>query len=123
MLRVDQVQRYIARSDLSHSIALRMNYKHLDWISKDTDMQADHWEKHTLSWEVPDTPFDFDGWAIDIASKLEAESAYEIYNPTLNSNKGLILIYGARIVPSPNVPSGFIVAFTYTYIDPTLALM
>lgn len=122
-MRLDQLQRYMTEHGIPRAVAYHMNLNHLDWISKDTDMQASHWPKHTVSWEVPEGAFDFDAWAIDIASKLEAESAYEIYNPTLNSNKGLILIYGARIVPAPNVPSGFIVAFTYTYIDPTMALM
>lgn len=124
-MRLDQLQRYMSQHGLAHAIALHMNYRHLDWISKDTDMQASHWQKHSLSWAVPEGAFDFDNWAIDIAQKLMAEEAYIIYNPIVDpeDKQGVIMIYGFRYHQNPQAESGWNVVFEYTYIDPDLALM
>ena len=122
-MRLDQLQRYMQQHGLIHAVAYLMDYKHLDWISKDTDMQAEHWQKHSLSWAVPDGEYDLDNWAIDIADKLKQEQAYIQYDPTLNSNRGIIMVYGFRIHPNSNTPSGWNVVFQYTYVDPEMALM
>ncbi|EBY9527608.1 hypothetical protein D5P86_01335 [Salmonella enterica subsp. enterica serovar Infantis] len=122
-MRLDQLQRYVQTHGLIHAVAFHMDLDHLDWISKDTDMQADHWNKHSLSWPVLDGVFDLDNWAKDIAQKLEAEPAYVEYQPTIGSNKGIILVYGFRIHPNPQTPSGWNVVFQYTYVDPEKPLM
>lgn len=122
-MRLDQLQRYMEQHGLIHAVAFHMDYKHLDWISKDTDMQAEHWQKHSLSWEVLDGAFDLDGWAKDIAAKLMASPAYIDYNPTLNGNKGIIMVYGFRFHANPQAASGWNIVFTYTYVDPEMPLM
>lgn len=123
MIRLDQLQNYATQKGLVRAIAFNMGYRHLDWISKDTDMQAAHWQKYQVSWAVPDGPFDLDNWAKSIALALEGEEAYAEYNPTLSDEKGLILIYGWRFHPDAALPSGWRVVYQYTYIDPTMALM
>ncbi|QYW03472.1 hypothetical protein pEaSNUABM34_00170 [Erwinia phage pEa_SNUABM_34] len=126
MLTVKQLQSYMNNRGLIHAVALRMGYRHLDWISKDTDMQAEHWPKYSYSWPVPDSPYDLDDWAINIADALKLEPSYVEYNPILEDPdkvKGIIMVYGYRYHPNKNTPSGWNVVFQYTYVDPTLALM
>lgn len=123
-MRLDQLQRYMNEHGIAHAVALRMDLKHLDWISKDTDMQAEHWQKHSLSWEVPEGPFDLDDWAISIADALKLEEAFKIYQPTLDADDvGLIMFYGFRFHEDKTVASGWRVVFQYTYIDPDMPLM
>jgi len=123
-MRLDQLQRYMKEHGIPHAVALHMGLKHLDWISKDTDMQAEHWQKHTLSWEVPEGPFDLDSWAISIADALKLEEAFTIYEPTLAPEaKGLILFYGFRFHEDKTVASGWRIVFQYTYVDPEMPLM
>ncbi|QZE58727.1 hypothetical protein pEaSNUABM28_00170 [Erwinia phage pEa_SNUABM_28] len=123
-MRLDQLQRYMKERGYAHAIAYHMGVTHLDWISKDTDMQAEHWTKHSLSWEVPEGPYDFDGWSKDIAEKMKLEAAWLEYEPTLEPDtKGKLMIYGFRYHPNKDAASGWNVVFSYTYIDPELALM
>ena len=123
-MRLDQLQRYMSEHGIPHAVALRMGLKHLDWISKDTDMQAEHWQKYSLSWEVPEGAFDLDDWAISIADALKLEEAFKIYEPTLDADDvGLIMIYGFRFHEDKTVASGWRVVFQYTYIDPDMPLM
>jgi len=123
-MRLDQLQRHMNERGLANAICYHLGYDNLIWISKDTDMQAEHWNKYSISWEVPDTDYDFDGWALDIAEKLKLEPSYLEFNPLLEPDtKGKFMIYGYQIMPTSSVPSGFIVVFKYTYIDPELALM
>lgn len=124
MARLDQVQRWMAHKGFCKAVSHHLDYNLLVWISKDTDMQADHWDKHALTWEVPDTAFDFDVWTKDIADKLKLEEAYLIYSPTLTgSEPGKVMFYDYHIQPDSSKASGFSVRFTYTYIDPEMALM
>lgn len=122
-MRLDQLQRHMNEHGYAHAIAYHLGVAHLDWISKDTDMQAEHWLKHSLSWEVPED-YDFDGWAKDIADKLKLEAAWLEYEPTLEPDtKGKLMIYGYRIHPNKDAASGWNIVWQYTYIDPELALM
>lgn len=124
MARLDQVQRWMGHKGFCRAVSYHLGYDLLVWISKDTDMQAEHWEHHAITWEVPTTPFDFDAWTKDIADKMKLEEAYELFNPILEPDaKGKVMFYDYHIQPDSSVPSGFTVRFTYTYIDPELALM
>lgn len=123
-MRLDQLQRHMNEHGFPRAIALHMGLKHLNWISKDTDLQAEHWDKFTISWEVPEAPFDFDAWATSIADALKLEEAYTIYEPTLGADAvGIIMFYGFRYHEDKNVASGWRVVFQYTYVDPEMALM
>lgn len=128
MLTIKQLQSYMNNRGLIHALAYHMGYKHLDWISKDTDMQAEHWPKYSYSWPVPDGPFDLDNWAISMADAFKLEPSYVAYNPTLEVPDadplgGIIMVYGFRFHPNRNVDSGWNIVFQYTYVDPRLALM
>lgn len=124
-MRLDQLQRYMAEHGLTHAIAYHMGVDHLDWISKDTDMQAEHWPKHSMSWEVPEGEYDLDNWAKDIAAKLLLEPSWIAYKDDvlLPEAKGKWLLYGFRYHNNPQADSGWNIVFQYTYIDPELALM
>ncbi|UAW53279.1 hypothetical protein pEaSNUABM30_00161 [Erwinia phage pEa_SNUABM_30] len=123
-MRLDQLQRYMNEHGIPRAVALHMGLKHLDWISKDTDMQAEHWQKHSYSWEVPEGPFDLDNWAISIADALKLEEAFTIYDPTLaEGSTGILMFYGYRFHNNPEAASGWNVVFLYTYVDPEMPLM
>ncbi|QZE56363.1 hypothetical protein pEaSNUABM23_00165 [Erwinia phage pEa_SNUABM_23] len=122
-MRLDQLQRYMTEHGIPRAVAYHMDLNHLDWISKDTDMQASHWPKHTVSWEVPEGPFDFDAWSESIAAKMKLETAYTEYEPTLAGHRGILMFYGFRFHENKQTASGWNIVFEYTYVDPQMPLM
>ncbi len=122
-MRLDRLQHYLNNRGLARAISHHLGYRHLDWISKDTDMQAAHWPRYFVVWDVPEDDYDFDAWSIGIADILREEAPFTSYHPTLDDDQGVFMLYGYRIQANPDTDSGWSLVFEYTYIDPKLALM
>lgn len=123
MLRIDQAQRLIEKPGLFDAVAARLGYRHLDWVSKDTDGQFTHFPRHYVSFDIPDQPDDY-LWSERLTDGLKASPGYTSYNDGLGEGvDGIFIIYTGQIVPNPDTPSGWTALFTASFVDPDLPLM
>lgn len=123
MLRIDQVQRLAQQHGLSDSVATRLGYKHLDWVSKDTDNQFSHYPMYQHVYDVPDVNSNYD-WPEGIADLIKGGPSYKDYNDGLGEDsQGIFLIRDYQIVPNANTDSGWSIVYNVSYVNPDQALM
>ena len=123
MLRLDQVQRLIQQPGLFDALGTKLGYRHLDWVSKDTDNQFTHYPRHYVEYDVPDQ-YDTYLWVDGLAERIQGMAGYTTYNDSLADDAtGIYLVYEGLIRPNPDTPSGWSILYTIGFVDPDLALM
>lgn len=123
MLRLDQVQRLIQQPRLFDEVGDKLGYKHLDWVSKDTDNQFSHYPRHYVQYDVPDAPNTYD-WSLGISDAIKDMAGYKSYNDGLGDGvSGIYIVYEGLIRPNPDSPSGWSVLYTVSFVDPDMPLM
>ncbi|QQO90313.1 hypothetical protein pEaSNUABM5_00171 [Erwinia phage pEa_SNUABM_5] len=123
MLRQDQVQRLIQQRGLFDEIGTKLGYRHLDWISKDTDNQFSHFPRHAVHYDIPDQP-DTYLWADGLAEAIKGGPGYTAYNDSLGDGAtGIYLTYQAQLYPNPDTASGWSVVYLVSFVDPNMPLM
>lgn len=123
MLRLDQVQRLIQQPGLFDAVGSRLGYRHLDWVSKDTDNQFSHFPRHYVTYDVPDQDDNY-LWSEGLSDSLKLSPGYTSYNDGLGDDAtGIYIIYEGLIRPNPDTPSGWSILYTVSFVDPDLPLM
>lgn len=121
MLRLPQVQKLLEQPGLFDNVAARLGYRHLDWISKDTDNQFRHFPRHYVQYDIPDANDTYQ-WAEGLTEALKTSPGYTAYNSGLNGSQGLFMFFDGSVRPNPDSPSGWSAFYTVAFVPTTLPL-
>jgi len=132
-MRLDQATRIMNDNrNLGDQIGLKMGYRHLDWIAKDTDMMVRHFIQHAFVWDIPEIdpakPLRYDDIVADLYDLIIAMPYYTEYNDGLPEEdgkpmQGIFILRDYQIQINPETESGFSVIFRVSFVDPNLPLM
>lgn len=123
-MRADQIQTLLSKRRapaLNHDVCRELGYNHYDWISKDVDAYFTHIPvRHKIRYEVPETAWDTDLDAKEIADLIRTQIAYTEYEAERGDEQGRMVIFNYQIQESEKSTSGYSIVFSYAFITADL---